>query len=292
MRIAIIGAGAVGGWFGGGLIEAGHEVVFVARGKTLEVLASEGLRLNDSPPIPVTAVDSVSQVGQVDVVFLAVKVTNESDLTSLLGGLPTDVPVAVTQNSVEVPWSVAEVVGKDRTWPGVVRGYFHHTGPARVEFHGGPTSYTFGTWDGSTNDLAERFSAALVEAGVDSTVHPEIFVDVWEKAMFVTTTGALGALTQSPLGVLRTRHRGSLEALMREVYEAALASGVALPDNAVQRALYFADRMPADATSSMQRDLIDGRSHELDSQVGALCRMGASRDVDLRLHNLLLSVLG
>ncbi|RSZ65504.1 2-dehydropantoate 2-reductase [Corynebacterium hylobatis] len=295
MRIAVIGAGAVGGWFGGGLVRAGHEVVFIARGRSLEVLQGEGLRLNDDPPIPVRAVEHLSEAGSPDVVLLAVKATSGTDFAALLEGLGPESLVAVTQNSVEVPARVAEIAGTTRTLPGVVRGYFHHTGPGRVEFHGGPISYEFGTWDGHTDDVADGFAAALQTAGVDARVHPDIFVDVWEKAMYVTSTGALGALAGRPLGELRTRLRPSLTALMTEIHATALANGVPLSEDAVERTLAFADRMPADATSSMHRDLaagLPGSSHELDAQVGAICRLAARHGVDVRLHDLAFALLG
>lgn len=286
MRIAVLGVGAVGGWFGGSLVKAGHEVVFIARGETLRVLREEGLRLNDEPPIPVEVVEKLVDAGDIDILLLAVKVTAGNDLPELFDGLPGHTLVAVTQNSVEVPDLVAEVVGRERVRPGVVRGYFHHTGPGRVEFHGGRISYDVGDGD------VDTFVAALAEAGVDATARGDIDVDVWEKAMYVTTTGALGALAQAPLGELRTRLRPSLEALMWEVDATARAHGVPLPDDAVARTLAFADRMPADATSSMHRDLVAGRPNELDAQVGAVCRMAARHGVDVRLHDLLYAVLG
>lgn len=295
MKIAVIGAGAVGGWFGGNLVRAGHDVVFVARGGTLDVLRAEGLRLNGGAPITVRAVGDLSEAGTPDVVLLAVKATADTDFAALLEGLPDSAVVAVTQNSVEVPARVAEVVGRQRTLPGVVRGYFHHTGPGQIEFHGGPISHTIGTWDGRRHDVVDRFAAALREAGVDAVVRGDIFVDVWEKAMYVTTTGALGALSGRPLGELRTRLRPTLEALMREVHATGRAAGVPLSDDAVDRTLAFADRMPADATSSMQRDLAAGRPatrHELDAQVGAICRLAARNGVDVRLHDLVLGLLG
>ncbi|NLF91678.1 MAG: 2-dehydropantoate 2-reductase, partial [Corynebacterium marinum] len=274
MKIAVIGAGAVGGWFGGELVRAGHDVVFISRGRSLEVLQGEGLRLNDGPPVPVRAVRKLADAGAPDVVLLAVKATTGTDFAALLEGVHENSLVAVTQNSVEVPARVAEIAGTARTLPGVVRGYFHHTGPGRVEFHGGPISYDFGTWDGHSDEAVDKFAATLRDAGIEARVHPDIFLDVWEKAMYVTTTGALGALAGSPLGELRTRLRPTLEALMREVHATGRAAGVALSDDAVERTLAFADRMPADATSSMQRDLAAGRPatrHELDAQVGAIC---------------------
>lgn len=295
MKIAVIGAGAVGGWFGGNLVRAGHDVVFVARGETLGVLQSEGLSLNGEKPVAVRAVSRLREADTPDVVLLAVKATAETDVASLLEGLPATALVAVTQNAIEVPTQVAEVVGTNRTLPGVVRGYFHHTGPGRIEFHGGPLSYTFGTWDGGPDETVGEFAAALREAGIEAAVREDIFVDLWEKAMFVTTTGALGALAGSTLGELRTRLRPTLEALMREVHATGRAAGVPLSDDAVERTLAFADRMPADATSSMHRDLAAGRPgtrHELDAQVGAICRLGARHNVDVRLHDLVFGVLG
>lgn len=294
MKIAVIGAGAVGGWFGGELVRAGHEVVFIARGRSLEALQQEGLQLNEDPPIPVRAVETLSEAGTPGVVLLAVKATAGTDFAALLDGLGPESLVAVTQNSVEVPARVAEVAGTTRTLPGVVRGYFHHTGPGQVEFHGGPISYDVGTWDGRADGVVDRFAAALREAGIDTRVHPNIFVDVWEKAMYVTSTGVLGALAGRSLGELRTRLRPSLAALMAEIHATALANGVSLSADAVARTLAFADRMPADATSSLHRDLaagLPGSSHELDAQVGAICRMGARHGVDVRMHDLAFALL-
>lgn len=292
MRIAVLGVGAVGGWFGGSLVRAGHDVVFLARGETLRVLRAEGLHLNDDAPLPVAVVEKLADVGDIDVVLLAVKVTADTDLPALLADLPERAYVAVTQNSVEVPARVAEVIGRERTLPGVVRGYFHHTGPGRVEFHGGPVSYDVGTWTGERDGVVDTLVETLNSAGIDATAHPDIFTDVWEKAMYVTTTGALGALAKAPLGQLRTRLRPSLEALMREVYETGAAAGVPLAADAVDRTMAFADRMPAEATSSMHRDILAGRENELDAQVGAICRLAERHGTDARLHELLYRVLG
>ncbi len=292
MRIAFIGAGAVGGWFGGRLAAVGHDVVFIARGATLETLAAEGVRLNDEPPTPVRAVGSLAEAGDCDVVFLTVKATTGTDMAELLAGIPDRALVAVTQNAVEMPDRVAEVVGPDRTLPGVVRGFFHHTGPGRAEFHGGPISHVLGTWDGRADATVDELADALTSAGIEATVRPDIWVELWEKAMFVTCFGALGAWTGKPLGHLRTVERDRLEAMMREVHEVAVAHGVHLAGDTVDRTMAFADRMPAEATSSMQRDLAAGDPGELDAQVGAVCRIGASHGVATPLHSLLLDTLG
>lgn len=290
MRIAVIGAGAVGGWFGGRLAGAGHDVTFVARGETLEALQNQGLRLNDEEPRSVRAVGTTGEVGEVDAALLCVKVTDATELGPLLDGLG-HAPVALTQNSVEVPRLVAEHLGTQRTWPGVVRGFFHHVGPARVEFHGGPISYEVGTWDGAVDKRIDELAAALSEAGVEATVHPDARGAVWEKAMFVVAFGALGAVADAPLGELRTRHRASLEAFMNEIDACARAEGIVI-DGVVDRTMAFADQMPAGATSSMQRDLAAGLPSELDAQVGAIVRAGRRAGVPTPLHELAYTVLG
>lgn len=291
MRIGFIGAGAVGGWFGGKLLDGGHDVVYVARGATLDTLRSRGLSLNGEPGRRVGVVPKVAELGECDVILLTVKATPGTDFRTLLDGAPADSPIAVTLNAVEAPSRVAEVVGEHRTWPGVVRGFFHHVGPGSVEFHGGPASYVFGTFDGAPDPVADQLAGALTGVGIDSMVHPDIWRDLWEKAMFVTCFGALGALVSQPLGELRTTHRRSLRALMQEVFAVARAGGVSLDDGTVDRVMAFADRMPPTATSSMQRDLAAGDAGELDAQVGAISRLGAARGVDVRLHDLLLDVL-
>lgn len=279
MKIAVIGVGAIGGWFGGRLVQAGHDVTFVARGETLRVLQTEGLRLNDEPALAVTASDTVPEC---DVALLCVKVTGEMPLLGGPTGVPAGVPVALTQNSVEVPRLVAEQIGEERTWPGVVRGFFHRAGPAHVEFHGGPISYEFAG--------SEEFARALRDAGVEAEVNPDARTAVWEKAMFVTSMGALGSLAGASLGELRTTHRESLRAFMSEIDVCARAEGVDVP-GLVDKTMDFADQMPEGATSSMQRDLAAGRESELDTQIGAIVRSGRRTGVDTPLHTLALSLL-
>ncbi|WP_257158756.1 2-dehydropantoate 2-reductase [Corynebacterium cystitidis] len=299
MRIVFIGVGAVGSWFAGNLARSGgheHDISVVARGQTLEALRHRGIVLNDEAPIPVHAVEHVSEVTDADIVVLAMKATG-GNLDQTLAGISDRALVAVTQNSVEVPHWVAEVVGTHRTLPGVVRGYFHHEGPAKAEFRGGPCSLTIGTWDGRDDERVSAFAAALGTAGIDGIVRDDIFVDVWEKAMFVTCAGVLGAVVDAPLGVLRQRPwRSTLVALMEEVAAAGRAMGVPLSLDVVDRTMDFADSMPAESTTSMQRDIAAGGPGELDSQAGAIVREAGRGGGGAPLHefaiNLILSKLG
>lgn len=295
MRIGFLGAGAVGCWFGGRLARAGADVTMIARGATLDGLADRGIRINDEPDLPVKYAESVADAGELDILVLAIKVTADTDVAALLHGIGDNTVVAITQNCVETPYLVADIVGEERTWPGVIRGYLHHTGPATVEYHGGPTSFTFGTWNGKHSELAQAFADAITSSGNDGVYHPSIFEDVWEKAMFVSSSGALGSLVDQPLGYLRTNLRSSFAGVMTEIYRTGLAAGAPLRDDSVDRVMAFADRMPEDVTTSMQRDLKDGmapQDTELDAQVSAITRIASQHGVPTPLLDLCAQQLG
>lgn len=274
MRIGIIGAGAVGGLFAARLAESGADVAVVARGETLERIKREGLALihgGEELTVQVPAAESFDELGGVDVAVLATKVLPGQEK---FPGVPEGVPVALTQNSVEVPHLAADAFGAGHVWPGVVRGFMIHRGPGVVELADGPLNYHVGTFDGEPDERVDELARLLTDAGIPAKVYPDIWVDVWTKAMFVTPFGALGAAAERPLGYVRSELRDQYTALLEEAARVAWASGVDLPDDAVARQLGFADSLDAEATTSMQRDYLAGRVNELDSQAGAVRRLG------------------
>jgi 2-dehydropantoate 2-reductase len=304
MRIGIIGAGAVGTFFGARLAQAGHEITVMARGAALDRIRETGLTVQvDGQEDAVAAVTAAASPAELvtadgsapDIVLLAVKATGatleerRAQIAAMVQGIPGDPVIATTQNSVEAHQLVADAVGTDRTWPGVVRGYFIHTGPATVRFVPPLASFTFGRWEGagSTGDAATAaFADALTGAGIDGIVRDDLWCDIWEKAMFVTCFGALGAVARQPIGVLRTTLRPSLEGMITEADAAARGTGVDLRSDAVTRTMRFIDAQPEDATSSMQRDIGAGIAGELDSQLGAIRRAGAGNGVPTPLLDL------
>ena len=274
MTIAIIGAGAVGCWMASELSAAGADVTVVARGEALRAVRERGVRA-DGVDVPVAVATHASEV-EASAIVLATKATG-APLTEILDG--TNAPIVMTQNSVEAPRLIAAVVGQERTMPGVVRGYFHHVGPAEVTTHGGPGSFTMGPG-------APTLARALESTGITVTVRDDELVDVWEKAMFVEPCGALGLIADADLGALRTTYRESLTDFITEVHNAGIGAGVPIPEDAVARTLAFADAMPASSTTSMQRDRMAGLTGEFDAQVGAVIREAERHGVAVPLHRL------
>ena len=284
MRIGIIGAGAVGGWFGGRLAQAGSDVVFLARGETLRRLREVGLTLTDEhgrrEVIPVRAAETWEELADdaaIDVVIAATKALPGADP---FPSVPDGAALITTHNSVEIPYLAAERYGRDNVYPGIIRGFFIHTGPAEVEFRPGPKSLNIGTFDGRPSRIVDDMIDALGRAGLGGEHLPDIWVDVWTKAMFVANFGALGALADSPIGYLREQMRSSLTRMFEETAAVARAHGVALPEDIVEQTLAFTDAQGPDNTSSMQRDFAAGLTNELDAQIGAIRRMGQAVGVE------------
>lgn len=308
MKIGILGAGAIGGYFGGKLKAAGHDVAFVARGETLRVLGETGVTLIDAHAEPTTtevikvpAAQSFAEVkkllGGLDVAIIASKALpgNETfgsaaDREALQG-----IPVVTTHNSVEIPYLAAEEFGEENILAGVARVYATRLGPARIKRNPGPLSLAFGPLSAdapeSLRRTGEELAASLKESGASSKFHDAALVDVWSKAMFVTSTGALGALVDKPIGYLCKEIPGQLEAFMQEVEAAGRGMGVDLPDNVVEQTMEFARQQHPDNTSSMQRDIKEGLPNELDAQVGAIRRMGAKAGVKTPLWDFAQDVL-
>jgi 2-dehydropantoate 2-reductase len=133
----------------------------------------------------------------------------------------------------------------------------------------------------------------VTASGAVSPVPIDIWAELWSKMLFVVPFGGLGAALDATIGELRSRpsSRALLEDAMREVEAVARARGIALPPTVVAGTMAFVDDQPADATTSLQRDLLEGKPSELDAWTGAVVRLGGDSGVDVPLHRLLLEVL-
>ena len=232
MRIAIFGAGGVGGYFGGRLARAGEDVVFIARGEHLRAMRRDGLRVQsvagDFTVRPVRATDDPAEVGPVDAVLVATKTWQVPEVSRAMAPLLGPETVVVTlQNGVEAHAQAAEIVGRERVLPGVARIFSRVGGPGLVVHGGGPASITFGEWDGGPGARVERLRDALAAAGVAVETPDDVLADLWAKFIFVVPMGGVGALARAPVGVLRAmpETRRLLEEAMGEILEGGAGAG-------------------------------------------------------------------
>lgn len=290
MKIVIVGAGAVGCWFGGWLAKTGQDVTFVARGDRLRWLQQHPVVMQDPEhtwEVTVPVVADLAAVVDADVVMWATKTLAAVQLPEL----PNDAVFMTMQNSVEMPTLAQEKYGVSRVIPAVVRGFFTNSGLGHVTHDGGIQSLTFGSLHSGTDQVVEAVAAGLQATPITPVIDPSILSDIWVKAMFVSTFGPLGAAVDQPLGVVRTQYRASLHTLMSEVEAAARANQVNLAETVVSDVLDFADRQAASATSSLQRDIKEGKASELDAQVGGVLRMAERGGVTLPAFQLLYDIL-
>ncbi|SER62429.1 2-dehydropantoate 2-reductase [Propionibacterium cyclohexanicum] len=297
MRIAIIGAGAIGGFFGAKLVACGQDVHFVARGRTLDVLRSQGLTLVSGARrqvIPVHAAEDSSDIGPVDIVLCCVKATQVIDALEPAGALiGSGTGVVTTQNGVDGPRLTASVVGREHTLPGVVKVFAQALEPGLVSHVGGPGSLEVGEWHNEPTARIAALRAALIAAQIPSPAPRDVWELLWEKSMIVVPAGGLGALSGVPIGELLSRPglRRVLVSAIREIREIAAARGVSMADEVVERTMAFIESEPPAATTSLQRDLMAGRPSELDPQLGAVVRYGRDAGVPTPLHELMYEVL-
>lgn len=294
MRIAVIGAGGVGGYFGGRLAAAGQDVTFVARGAHLQAMRAHGLRVDstagDFVVSPVRATADPGSVGPVDAVLVAVKAWQLAEAASGLGALlgPATLVLPLL-NGVEAADQLAAAVGREHVVGGLCRIMASIAEPGRIAHTGIEPTLLLGELDHSRSERVRRLHAALLDAGVRADVPEDIHVALWQKFLLMTTWSGIGALTRSPIGVWRSLPgtRAMAQAALEEVHALARALGVQLPDASVSATLTLIDSLPEGGTASMQRDVGAGRPSELEAQNGAVVRLGARAGVATPTHAFL-----
>jgi len=298
MRIAVFGAGGVGGYFGGRLAQAGEDVVFIARGDHLKAMVTHGLRVDsakgDFVVKPVKATDDPGQAGIVDVILVGVKawqVTNAAEAMRPMVGPETF--VLPLQNGLEAPTQLVAVLGDQHVLGGLCGLSTFIVGPGHIRHAGAEPFVRFGELDNRPSDRVKRLQKVFERAGVIAKIPQDIQVALWMKFLFITPWGGVGAVTRTPLGVWRSlpETRQMAESALQEITIVAQARDIALPENAMPMTMNIYDSLPPDITSSMQRDIAEGRPSELDAQIGAVVRFGKDADVATPLHRLIYNSL-
>lgn len=298
MRIAVVGAGGVGGYFGARLQRGGQEVVFLARGAQLAALRASGLRVSglsgDFHLQSVVATDDPLAIGAVDAVLVAVKTWQLAEAARGIAPLVgPDTVVVPLLNGVEAPAVLAAALGRGPVAAGLCGIVAYLVEPGHVRHEGVEPYVRFGELDNRQSARLERLRGAFNEAGVRAEIPADILAALWMKLLFIAPVSGVGALTRAPIGAWRelAGAHGLAERAMREVAAVAAARGVALPPDAVERTRAFLDAMAPGSTSSLQRDFESGRRSELDAQVGAVVRLGAETGVETPASRLLYDCL-
>lgn len=300
MRIAIVGAGGVGGLLAGLLSRSGNDVALVARGATLAALRAEGLAV-ESPlgsfTARVEAADDPRALRPADAVLVAVKAWQVAEVAPTLAPLLAGGGVAVPlQNGVEAADRLAAALGPERIAGGTIQVLAFIVAPGRIRHLGFAPRVTLGERGAGArapSPRLEELAAAIRGAGAEATVTEDVDRAVWEKFLFVEPWSAVASAARAPIGVLRgvAESRLLLRRAMEEVAALARARGVRIAADAVEAALGRIDLVTPDGTVSMQRDVGAGRPSELEDQTGAVVRLAREAGVPAPVHETLLAAL-
>jgi 2-dehydropantoate 2-reductase len=297
MRIAVVGAGGVGGYFGGRLQAAGADVAFLARGAHLRALCTNGLRI-ESPKgnlhLPrVNATDDPLAIGPVDVVLFTVKLYDVQSALALLPPLLDGETVVIPfQNGVESVATLTKAIGAKHTAGGTTYITAVIAEPGLIR-HTVMDSLIFGEIDGTRSPRLERFLAACAPANFRSTLSERIEVDIWSKFVRLSVFSGMTAATRCSIGPIAADPEvfGMLKAALREAHAVARAKGVPVPDSIIEDVEKAYSTMAPEAKSSMLQDLERGRRLELPWLSGAIARLGRELGVDTPTHRFIATIL-
>jgi len=298
MRIAIMGSGGVGGYFGARLAQAGNDVAFVARGRHLAAMRANGLAIRSvlgDMTIPRPAVtDDPAGLAPADIVLFAVKLWDtEGAAKAVLPLLATGGVVVPFQNGVESIERIGAIVGADRVMGGVAYIAATIGEPGVIAHTGTMARLRFGPVEPSQRKTAEALLASCQGAGIDAELSNDIRRALWEKFAFLSAFSGLTSVARQPLGVLRSDPdlRATLEAAIRETWSVGRAKGVALTDDFVTQQMKFTDGLPAQMKSSMLNDLEAGNRIEAPWLAGAVARMGSAMGIATPVNATLFAAL-
>jgi 2-dehydropantoate 2-reductase len=298
MRLAMMGSGGVGGYFGARLAQAGQEVTFIARGAHAEAMRRQGLRVQsgsgDFQVQPVRVVEDPAQAGTVDAVILAVKLwDSETAARAIVPMVGPATTVVSLQNGIAKDELLARAVGREHVIGGVTHVAAVIAEPGVIRHTGTLQRVTLGELDGSTSARVEALVAVFRAGGVDATASPDIRSATWEKFVFLTAVSGMTALTRSPIGPIREhpRTRSMLIDALRETVAVARAEAVALPDSVVDKLVAQIDALAPQMLSSMAQDLLRGRRLELEFLSGTVARLGEKHALAVPAHRAIEAAL-
>ena len=298
MRITIMGAGGVGGYFGARLAKSGCEVGFVARGTHLAAIRQNGLRVESQLGeiyLPeVRASDDPAAFGAPDFVFLCVKLWDTQPAVRVLAKvMGPQTAVLSFQNGVQKDDLLRKLLGEKAVMGGVAYIGAGIARPGVIRHTGTIQRLVFGELDGSRSQRAAALLEACTRAGIDAELSADIRRAIWEKFVFIVGLSALTSATRKTVGPVRSNAptRALLLEIMQETVAVGRAHGVKLPADYAQKRLAFVDSLPVEMTSSMHNDLEAGKRLELDWLSGGVVELGREVNVPTPMNRAVSAIL-
>lgn len=298
MKIAVIGTGGVGGYFGGKLAHSGQDVTFVARGSHLAAIRANGLQVKgvhgDFVVSPAQATDDMVEIGPVDLVLVCVKDFQLGDVIPLMEPLVGgDTAVLPLLNGIRAADQLSAAFGRERVLGGLcsVVAFIESPGVIRQSspFH----RVAYGGWDGQVTPRIKAIDNAFAASDVENVLAEDVLKEMWTKFIFITAYSGVASVVRLPAAGLHA----CVEAMtllregVAEIASVGRARGVALDEDVVEKTMAFIQSLPPGATSSMQRDVEAGRMFELEALTGSVVRYGREAGVSTPTNEFLYAAL-
>lgn len=298
MKIAMMGSGGVGGYFGARLAHGGADVHFIARGRHLEAMRTSGLAIEGGPaPLhlaKVNATDDPATIGVCDLVVLGVKLWDtEATIEQIRPMVGSKTTIISFQNGVLKDEYLKRAFPPAQLMGGVVYVATTIDRPGVIRRTGPLERMVFGEFDGTRSPRAEALLAAAKAGGINAEISPDIRREIWSKYVFLAGLSGTTASMRSRIGPIRSnpQTRAFLLDVMREVVAVGRAHGVDLPADYAEDRLAFADGVSPDMTSSLHHDLERGNPLEVRWLAGGVVELGRAMDVPTPLNRAIADIL-
>jgi 2-dehydropantoate 2-reductase len=298
MRVAVMAAGAVGGYFGGRLVAAGHDVAFIARGAHRDAIRRDGLKIEttfgDLHLKDVNVTDDSRQIGAVDVVLFAVKLWDTETAGEQTRPLVSSKTRVITlQNGVDSVERLAPILGEDATIGGTTYVVATIARPGVICQTGTSARIRCGRLDGRPDPILASYVEQIKVANVDITLTDHIVLDIWKKFVLLSGTSGVTASTRQPLGVIRDDEdiRAFLFKLMQETMAVGRAAGVEFPPDFAVELERSVAAFPPTMKASMANDLAAGNRLELDWLAGKVVMLGRKYGIQTPAQEAVYAIL-
>jgi 2-dehydropantoate 2-reductase len=295
MKIAIIGTGGVGGYFGGKLAKAGYDVTFLARGEHLSAIQKNGLIvksiLGDFKIYPAKVTDIIDTIGLTDLVILGVKAWQVKDIsTELFSIIKKDTTILPLQNGVMASEELMENIRNVNIIGGLCRIISKIEAPGVINHLGLEPSILFGELDNTGTERIDLIKAMFDNAGISSKISEDITADLWKKFIGICVSGLL-AVTKTTYGELRElkETRQLMIELLSEIFVLSQQLWIRIESDFVDKMISVIDSYPYESTSSLTRDVWDGKPSEIEYQNGTVVRLGEKFGVDTPVNRFVYS---
>ena len=297
MKIAIIGTGGVGGYFGAKLAQAGNEVTFLARGEHLKAIQKNGLTvksiLGDFRVENIKATDKISNIEKPDLVIISVKAWQVKGIGEELKPiLKSDTTIIPLQNGVLAADELMENIERKHILSGLCRIISKIEAPGVINHFGVTPTIVFGELDKSKTERLARIQNVFSVAGIESRISDDIEADIWKKFISICVSGLL-AVSNTTYGELRElkETRNLMVELINEVYILSKKIGVNIEEGFVDKTVSFIDTYPSDSTSSLTRDVWERKPSEIEYQNGTVVRLGEKYGVATPINRFVYSCI-